>query len=95
MRDYERLAAAFRTLTDEPMPASTEATGCGDPAGPSRSPASPRVFYEALDEAIAASSSMYDALCDWRDVGSSLDSPPTASAAATAATAADDDDKPA
>lgn len=105
LRDYDRLAAAFRTLIDEPMPPPTpplmpptaapvaatapavaKAAGCGDPAGPSRSPASPRVFYEALDDAIAAASGMYDALCDWRDVGSSVDSP-HAVATATAATA--------
>ena len=39
-------------------------------------PPSPRAFYDAMDEAIAAASALYDTLCDWRDAGSAIAASP-------------------
>ena len=72
-RDYDRLVAAFRVLLDEspdPPPSLAEMRRNGG------SPPSPRAFYDAMDEAIAAASAVYDTLCEWRDAGSAVAASP-------------------
>ena len=61
MRDYDRLASAFKELLAMPLPSSSS------PVPPACSPPrTPRPEFDAFDDAIAAANALSDTLCEWR-----------------------------
>lgn len=56
MRDYDRLAAAFKGLLAASPSQATQ----------HKAPNTPRHEFEAIDEAIAAANALSETLCEWR-----------------------------
>lgn len=62
MRDYDRLASAFKELLAMPL-----STSSPQPTPPGGSPCrTPRPEFDAFDDAIAAANALSDTLCEWR-----------------------------